>query len=216
MATYKIIGADQKEYGPVTAEQLRQWLAEGRLDGQTRVQSEGSSDWKALSEFPEFANAPGVGPSAAALLGAAPPPSPAGTGRNIALQAVKGPAIALMVTGLLNLMLALWSLVKLTVLRSSLDVYSSMPQFNDPQMQSLLHLASGPIGIVNAFFSLAMSVLVLAGAWRMQTLRNYTLAFVASILAMLPCVTPCCFLGLPFGIWALVVLNRPEVKSQFS
>jgi hypothetical protein len=54
---YKIIGADQKEYGPVTAEQLRHWIAQGRANGQSRVQAEGSADWKPLSEFPEFAGA---------------------------------------------------------------------------------------------------------------------------------------------------------------
>ena len=27
---YKILGADQKEYGPVTAEELRIWIAQGR------------------------------------------------------------------------------------------------------------------------------------------------------------------------------------------
>ena len=30
---YKIIGADQKEYGPVSIEQLRLWITEGRVDG---------------------------------------------------------------------------------------------------------------------------------------------------------------------------------------
>ena len=53
---YKIIGADQKEYGPVTADQLRQWVAEGRVSGQTSVWSEGAGEWKALSAFPEFAD----------------------------------------------------------------------------------------------------------------------------------------------------------------
>jgi hypothetical protein len=37
---------------------------------------------------------------------------------------------------------------------------------------------------------------------------------VASVVAMLPCQC-CCLFGLPFGIWALVVLNKPEVKSHF-
>ena len=32
MATYTIIGGDQKEYGPVTGDDLRQWMAEGRLN----------------------------------------------------------------------------------------------------------------------------------------------------------------------------------------
>jgi uncharacterized membrane protein len=67
---YKIIGADQKEYGPVTAEQLRQWLAEGRVNGQTSVQSEGATEWKPLAAFPEFADSlraiPSGAPAAAA------------------------------------------------------------------------------------------------------------------------------------------------------
>ena len=66
---YKIIGADEKEYGPVPAEQLRQWIAQGRANAQTKVRSEGSADWKALSEFPEFAEA--LGAKAAAN---SPPP----------------------------------------------------------------------------------------------------------------------------------------------
>src|SRR5512137_2778557 len=52
---YRIIGADQKEYGPVSADQIRQWIAEGRANGQTRVQAEGRADWQTLSTFPEFA-----------------------------------------------------------------------------------------------------------------------------------------------------------------
>jgi uncharacterized membrane protein len=66
---YKIIGADQKEYGPVTAEQLRQWLAEGRVNGQTSVCSAGSAEWKPLAAFPEFADDLATKPAAA---GAAP------------------------------------------------------------------------------------------------------------------------------------------------
>lgn len=52
---YKIIGADQKEYGPVSAEQLRQWLAEGRANAQTPVQAAGTAGWKPLAAYPEFA-----------------------------------------------------------------------------------------------------------------------------------------------------------------
>jgi hypothetical protein len=51
---YKIIGGDRKEYGPVTADQINAWILEGRANGQTLVQIEGSAEWKALSSFPEF------------------------------------------------------------------------------------------------------------------------------------------------------------------
>jgi Domain of unknown function (DUF4190)/GYF domain 2 len=52
---YKIIGADQKEYGPVSSDQLRQWVTEGRVNGQTKVQAAGAAEWKMMSEVPEFA-----------------------------------------------------------------------------------------------------------------------------------------------------------------
>ena len=52
---YKIIGADGKEYGPVTLEQLKNWLAQGRISAKTRVQVQGSSDWRAAGDVPELA-----------------------------------------------------------------------------------------------------------------------------------------------------------------
>ena len=52
---YKIRGADQKEYGPVTADQVRQWISEKRLDANSVARLEGTDEWKPLSQFPEFA-----------------------------------------------------------------------------------------------------------------------------------------------------------------
>jgi hypothetical protein len=52
---FKIIGADLKEYGPITADQLRQWIAEGRVNAQTKVQPEGATEWKTMADLPEFA-----------------------------------------------------------------------------------------------------------------------------------------------------------------
>ena len=52
---YKIIGADGQQYGPVNIDQLRRWIAEGRLRPESLVQAEGSTDWKPLAAFPELA-----------------------------------------------------------------------------------------------------------------------------------------------------------------
>lgn len=52
---YKIIGADGQQYGPVTAEQLRQWIGEGRANAETLVQAEDGTDWKPLGQIAEFA-----------------------------------------------------------------------------------------------------------------------------------------------------------------
>jgi hypothetical protein len=80
---YKIIGADQKEYGPVSAEHLRQWIKEGRVNAQTLARPEGETEWKPLSAFAEFAEAPGT----------APPPAPLPLGRGsepVAAEALLG------------------------------------------------------------------------------------------------------------------------------
>jgi prepilin-type processing-associated H-X9-DG protein len=77
---FKLLGADQKEYGPVSAEQIRQWIAQGRANGQTRAQPADSTDWKPLAEIPEFSDAlqaaasPGGRPPSATGSPPSPPP----------------------------------------------------------------------------------------------------------------------------------------------
>ena len=55
MPNYKLIGADLMEYGPVSAEQIRQWITEGRVNAETKLQAEGGGEWKPLAEVPELA-----------------------------------------------------------------------------------------------------------------------------------------------------------------
>jgi prepilin-type processing-associated H-X9-DG protein len=96
MATYTIIGGDGKEYGSVTADQLRQWIADGRANAQTRMRVEGATDWKSLAEFPEFQ---------AALHGAAPPslPPAAPVAASAAPPKMSGMAVASLVLGILGM-----------------------------------------------------------------------------------------------------------------
>jgi uncharacterized membrane protein len=70
MANYKVIGGDLKQYGPVSAEDLRKWIADGRLNAMSLVQVYGDVEWKPLSSFPEFADALAGKP---ATLSAPPP-----------------------------------------------------------------------------------------------------------------------------------------------
>ena len=92
---YKIIGADQKEYGPITADQLRQWISEGRVNGNTKVQTGGAGPWKSVSELPEFA---------AAVPIAAPPATmtPAPVAMAPAAPQTNQMAVWAMVTGILS------------------------------------------------------------------------------------------------------------------
>jgi TM2 domain-containing membrane protein YozV len=64
---YRIIGTDGQQYGPVTVEQIRHWLAENRVNAQTLAQAEGTQDWKPLISYPElsadFKAPPSVSPA---------------------------------------------------------------------------------------------------------------------------------------------------------
>lgn len=213
MANYLIIGGDQKEYGPITGDEVRKWIAEGRLNAQSRVKAESDAEWRPLSAFPEFADA-----LAAPAAASAPPPLTAprtatGGGRDAALQLVKGPVIGLKVTAIVGLVLVAIGFVVNIMTLCGISI--GMQQINDPQLQKLLGSLGGGLGIVQDIIGGVVGVIVLLGAARMQKLQNYQFALTASIVAMLPCISPCCVFGLPFGIWALVVLNKPEVKSQF-
>jgi prepilin-type processing-associated H-X9-DG protein len=72
MPTYRIIGADQKEYGPVDRDQIRAWIAQGRVNAGTQVRSDESGGWKRLADFSEFSREFGTGAPSPSR----PPPAP--------------------------------------------------------------------------------------------------------------------------------------------
>jgi prepilin-type processing-associated H-X9-DG protein len=91
---YRILGADGKEYGPVTAEVLRQWISQGRANARTQVKPEGGAEWQTLASVPEFEPAFVAAPSAAS-----PQPLPAAP----AEAKTSGMAITSLVLGILGL-----------------------------------------------------------------------------------------------------------------
>ena len=217
---YKIIGADQKEYGPVHGEQIRQWISEGRLNGQSLAKSEAGGDWLPLSSFEEFADlfrpptpTPAYTPGATPTPAPAPMPStmPSGS-RDAALQAVKAPAIALIATSSIGVVFYLLgaALDFLHLNTLSPQQLSQMPPF----FRDALLRNQGTHGGLVALLAVAINAFVLVGAIRMLRLQSRSMAMAACIVAMVPC-SCCCLLGVPFGIWGLVVLSKPEVKSAF-
>ena len=84
-----------------------------------------------------------------------------------------------------------------------------------PEMPAWVHAMSGGVGVIFNVIGLIVSVVIFMGALKMKKLESYNFAMAATIVAMVPCISPCCFVGLPVGIWALVVLLKPEVKGAF-
>jgi hypothetical protein len=214
---YKIIGADGKEYGPIPADVLKQWIAEGRANQHTRVLPEGSTEWKALSEIPELAAAlpPSAGVMSAGAGAPPPPPPPSLGGAPVynaggpdAMSQVNGPGIGLMVVGILSLVLGIPSLLMHLM-------GANMFPPNLPPEAAWMKVMMGPIGIASNLVNIVIGVLILIGGLKMRKLESYGLVMTAAILSIIPCTTSCCLVGIPIGVWAVVVLMRPEVKSAF-
>jgi phage FluMu protein Com len=61
---------------------------------------------------------------------------------------------------------------------------------------------------------LLVNIGVIAGAIQMIRLRGYEMAKGAAWAALVPCCSIAC-LNIPIGIWALIVLNQPDVRRMF-
>jgi hypothetical protein len=54
---YKIKGTDGNEYGPVSTEELHQWIAQNRCTRETLVQVDESGEWVPMVNLPDFQSA---------------------------------------------------------------------------------------------------------------------------------------------------------------
>ena len=132
------------------------------------------------------------------------------SGVSEARSRVQAPAICLIVFASLYMVFA------------AISLFANLAQINDIQRQRGFGQRQQqlPRGVIVMIIigvlvvQLSVSGVVLAGAIKMKNLRSRGFALTAAILAMLPC-SLCCLLGLPFGIWALVVLNDADVKAAF-
>ena len=228
---YYIQGADQKEYGPVSADQLRQWISENRLNRFSPARADGESLWKTLGDFPEFAEvlvvaappaseAPPSEPTTVSAANASPygsgfRPSTPGISESVIDEKIKVPAIGIITTGALGALLSLTGVI--TTLSGS-NKNTEIPPGLPPEAAGLLKsylLAMEPFNLPLNLLALILSVLTLMAGIKMLHRRSYGLVMAGVIVGMIPCLSGCCCTGLPFGIWALVVLSNAEVRKSF-
>ncbi len=124
---------------------------------------------------------------------------------------VSGPAIGLIVTAIIGI---LWQLVSFLMNLLGTGIGAMATAGGDSS--GVGSLFSGVVGLVFNVIWFLMGGLVIFGAIKMKNLQSYSLAMAASVVAALPCTSPCCFLGLPIGIWAIVMLMNQEVKGSFT
>lgn len=128
------------------------------------------------------------------------------------LQKLKGPAIGLIVAGSVNGMVSLLALLG-GLFRLGGGMGPETVPSDEAERFGYYAGTFGSYGI--ALLSLIVAPLVVYGAVQMMSGRKYALARASAILSVVP-LTSCCFVvGIPLGIWALVVLAKPEVKALF-
>lgn len=162
-------------------------------------------------------------------------PMPPAGDRAGALALVKGPSLALMiVSGIMGglSILAFIAMLAMFLVIGSIGSAANAKAANNPggmpapsSQPDFLVTSAANIGVVfvEMLLSLAWAVAVFLGAQRMSQLRTYPFAMTAAVLAMVPlsgCVCGLCsfipwLATLGFGIWALVILCKPEVKAAF-
>jgi len=126
-----------------------------------------------------------------------------------AASRLAGPATGLIVTGSIALALQVIYFVALGV-----ALWFSPEGMAAHGGDNLMEFLS--TGIVGAqLVGCALSVLVILGAVRMKRLESYGFAMASAIIAMVPCISPCCVLGFPFGLWAIIVLQEGHVRTAF-
>ena len=159
---YKIIGADDREYGPISLEQLRQWQAQGRVDAKTRILVAGETNWKTVADLPE-------------LTAAAPPPSipqpiqPL-TGQNAigSGQKTNGFAVAGFVLGLCSLFsFCCCALLPLNLLGLTFSIIGLMQINRQPENYNGKGLAIAGLIIsgLSLLFSIVFQILTVAFNW---------------------------------------------------
>jgi predicted Zn finger-like uncharacterized protein len=120
------------------------------------------------------------------------------------------PAICLLVVGILGLAVTLFNVV---------FALTAPPPHIDPPgaavLQKIQESSRGPAAaVIQAAFAVVNLVIILS-AIQMMRRQTYGLAMAGSILAMINIGTCCCILGLPVGIWSVIVLCLEDVKESF-
>lgn len=142
-----------------------------------------------------------------------------------AQAAVRTPSILLILIGVFSLMTQILAIAQLPQVPATADEnirqIQQNPNMDQQQKEFWIDLfrivkeqSQNPITYAIQIVVAVLSVVVIIGGLQMRNLSGMGLPVTASILSMIPCVSGCCcLLGVPVGIWSLIVLSRPEVKA---
>ncbi|TNE84422.1 MAG: hypothetical protein EP330_29865 [Deltaproteobacteria bacterium] len=131
-------------------------------------------------------------------------------------EKVNMPGIALIVLGAVTILVSLGRLV-LSLLSLIPQLIETLDYGTDALIAFLIGAGlSVVVQVINSGISIIVGGLVAFGGVKLRSLQSPALVYAGSVLAMIPCCSgPCCCLGLPIGIWAIVTMQDEEVKAAF-
>ena len=132
---------------------------------------------------------------------------------------VLAPAIALLCLAAFNGLFALDALKNLVLGDSELEKIATDEEAPDELRNLVRRMNEGTAGKwIGMIIGLLFSVFIAVGGVMMLKMRMYPIALTGAICAVIPCATilGCCGVGQAVGIWAIVILAKPEVRGWFN
>lgn len=131
---------------------------------------------------------------------------------------VLGPAIGLMVLGILGALVQIPSFFVSYIDPSFVDQIE-LPieeQYRD-QFKDMLRASIEESSVVWSIVFIVLNLVIFFAGVRLLSMKSWTLGVVACVLVMITCLFQCCCcpIGLPIGIWGLIVLFDGDVKQAF-
>ena len=147
-----------------------------------------------------------------------------------ARSVVRMPATLLILVGILSLLIAIRGINQIDKIPPVIDQFiaaleadPNIPKAEKEQQIDVCVAAKDAAEERTPFLtyytlSIICSAIVVLGGINMLRLSGPNIPILSAILVTLPGVSAfcCCCLGTPVGLWALVVLNRPDIRSAMA
>lgn len=132
------------------------------------------------------------------------------------------PAVGLILIGVLSVLYAIFNSLLSGQTKSNIDrqirqveMSQAMDATQKKQFQLIMRLYKDYMPLFNGLSAVCGAVIGIGG-FQMMSLSARPVCFAAAILSIIPFTNCCCCLGCVFGVWAIIVMNLPDVRSGFA
>ncbi|MCS5641821.1 MAG: hypothetical protein NZ807_01000 [Dehalococcoidia bacterium] len=137
-------------------------------------------------------------------------PDASGPDDSAAKALVKPPAMTLMILSIISIVLSVGLLIFYAA-QIDIAIFEDFTRANPDEQEKAVNVIGNVVGLI---MSIPFHIFFIFACKKMMKLESKSVVWMMLILAVIPCCTPCC-VGLPIGIWGIVVMNDPIVKLAF-